>query len=153
MWNNSHWKLTGEGQKECYTNKAIRKIHREARRKGEMIRICAPARGLRGKGWLQKQRPSGAPGLGSNKGKPRPFAGWRTAGTNGAVESLASASEELGNTCSWSRKEKADWLPVVSWTKSELREHRSTLPHSTTPHWGGGSHYWSKSAARRCYSK
>ena len=135
MWNNSYWKLTADGRKDCYTNKAIRKIHREAGRKGkeEMIRICAPARGLRGKGRFQKRRSSDAPGPGSTKGRTSPFAGWRAAGTNRrAVGSLDSASEELGNTCSWSRKEKADWFPGVTQarTKPELR----ALQHPASHH-------------------
>lgn len=83
MWNNSYWKLTGDTQKDCYINKAIR-IHREAGKKGkeEMTGICAPARGLREK-VITEAKILGCPRPGvQQSGKTSPFPGWRTAGTN-----------------------------------------------------------------------
>ena len=37
MWNNSHWKLTGNWQKDSCTTKALRKIHTQLSRRGRKV--------------------------------------------------------------------------------------------------------------------
>ena len=108
MWNNSHWKLTGNWQKDSCTTKAIRKIHMELGRKGRKAIRSGPMP-LGGdseeKGEHTNRRPPWGVSSENHNWKPQswhptqgrqaPSAAWRTTGTNRrAGGSLDSAPEE-----------------------------------------------------------
>ena len=109
MWNNSHWKLPGNLQKDSCTTKAISKIYTElGRKRRETIRLePVPLGGDLGEkgdftggdlswGMSCSSHILCTPILGLTQERQVPLAGWRAGETNRrAVGSLDSAHEEL----------------------------------------------------------
>ena len=105
---------------------------RQVGKRRDQVRTCALGRGLlEEKGDYRIRDPLwgasssshilGGPGLGSNKGKMGPFAGWKTGGTNGrAVGSLGSPPEEQGNTCLLLKQEVDGRLKPHGWLTAFL---------------------------------
>ena len=108
MWNNSHWKLTENWQKDSCTAMVVRKTHMQSGKKRRRVIRSGPVR-LGGnseeKGRIHGQRPT-LVGVWQDTqiGSPSPVflnmgGSWRTAGTNRrAIGSLDSAHEEQAHT-------------------------------------------------------
>ena len=113
MRNSSHCRQTGDGQKDSFTAKAVKKephaIREEGRRNGQ-IRTCTCRRGHRRWGYMGSEILPGDRGVqitnwtsqtwGPTPGRWAPLAGLETSGTyRRGVRPLDSALEEHTHTC------------------------------------------------------
>ena len=151
MWNNSHWKLTGDWQKDCCTTKPVGKLHTESGRKGrERVRLGPALLGevSEEKGdytggdlpweWVVQATYWAPWPWGPTPGRQARLPGWRAGGTNRrAVGSLDATCEECTNACSWSRVETVDWdgIPLpLHVPQPEMSDSSRHLHHDTTLH-------------------
>ena len=120
MWNNSHWKLTGDWQKDSCTTKVVRKIHTKLSRKGrEAISLGPVPLGVdsKEKGDYRGRDPpwgvsGGCPSLGVQQKEDKPP--WLFGGLLGLKGELWKAWTALVKSrqrfaYSQSRAERVDW--------------------------------------------
>lgn len=133
MWKNSHWKLPGDDQRDSCTSKATRKVKAESNQKQRQAIRSGPRRELRGKGRLQRRRPSmRSEQLKLHLGHPSPGVWlreeelpWLFGGSQRLRNGLWETSTQFGNSAkmllsSQSKVERAEQNHEVDWLHTQM---------------------------------